>query len=75
VAIARAILGNPAVVFADEPTGDLDSRTGAGIVDVLLGLNEGGTTVVVITHDREVAGRFGREISILDGRIPEERSA
>jgi len=75
VAIARAILGNPAVVFADEPTGNLDSRTGAGIIDVLLGLNEGGTTVVVITHDREVAGRFGREISILDGRIAEERSA
>jgi len=75
VAIARAILGNPAVVFADEPTGNLDSKTGAGIIDVLLGLNEAGTTVVVITHDREVAGRFGREISILDGRIAGERSA
>jgi putative ABC transport system ATP-binding protein len=73
VAIARAILGNPAVVFADEPTGNLDSKTGAGIVDVLLGLNGAGTTVVVITHDREVAGRFGREVSILDGRIAAER--
>ena len=74
VAIARAILGNPAAVFADEPTGNLDSKTGAGIIDVLLGLNEAGTTVVVITHDREVASRFGREISILDGRIAAERS-
>lgn len=73
VAIARAILGNPAVVFADEPTGNLDSKTGAGIVDVLLDLNGAGTTVVVITHDREVAGRFGREVSILDGRIAAER--
>ena len=73
VAIARAILGNPAVVFADEPTGNLDSKTGAGIVDVLLDLNAAGTTVVVITHDREVAGRFGREVSILDGRIAAER--
>ena len=75
VAIARAILGNPAVVFADEPTGNLDSKTGAGIVDVLLDLNAAGTTVVVITHDREVAGRFGREVSILDGRIAEERAS
>jgi putative ABC transport system ATP-binding protein len=75
VAIARAILGNPAVVFADEPTGNLDSKTGAGIVDVLLDLNGAGTTVVVITHDREVAGRFGREVSILDGRIAEERAS
>ena len=73
VAIARAILGNPAGVFADEPTGNLDSKTGAGIVDVLLDLNGAGTTVVVITHDREVAGRFGREVSILDGRIAAER--
>ncbi len=75
VAIARAIVGNPSVVFADEPTGNLDSKTGAGIVDVLLGLNAAGTTVVVITHDREVAARFSREISIRDGRIAGESSS
>ena len=69
VAIARAIVGDPAVVFADEPTGNLDTKTGSGIVDVLLELNAAGTTVVVITHDREVAGRFGRLVSIRDGRI------
>ena len=75
VAIARAIVGNPSVVFADEPTGNLDSKTGAGIVDVLLSLNAAGTTVVVITHDREVAARFSREISIRDGRIVGETSS
>ena len=75
VAIARAIVGNPSVVFADEPTGNLDSKTGAGIVDVLLGLNAAGTTVVVITHDREVAARFSREVSIKDGRIAGESSS
>jgi putative ABC transport system ATP-binding protein len=75
VAIARAIVGNPSVVFADEPTGNLDSKTGAGIVDVLLGLNAAGTTVVVITHDREVASRFSRRISIRDGRIVGESYA
>ncbi len=69
VAIARAIVGHPAVVFADEPTGNLDTKTGAGIIDVLLQLNAAGTTVVVITHDREVAGRFDRLVTIRDGRI------
>jgi putative ABC transport system ATP-binding protein len=75
VAIARAIVGNPAVVFADEPTGNLDSKTGAGIIDVLLELNAAGTTVVVITHDREVATRFDRLVAIRDGRIAAEEAA
>jgi putative ABC transport system ATP-binding protein len=75
VAIARAIVGNPAVVFADEPTGNLDSKTGAGIIDVLLELNAAGTTVVVITHDREVATRFDRLVAIRDGRIAAEGPA
>jgi putative ABC transport system ATP-binding protein len=72
VAIARAVIGNPAVLFADEPTGNLDSKTGAGIVDLLLELNDAGTTVVVITHDHEVADRFARKVSILDGRFAAE---
>ena len=62
-------MSRPRCVLADEPTGNLDTKTGSGIVDVLLDLNAAGTTVVVITHDREVAGRFGRLIAIRDGRI------
>ena len=69
VAIARALIGSPSIVLADEPTGNLDSKTGAAIVDLLLSLNADGTTIVVITHDRELAQRFPRQVSILDGRI------
>ncbi len=69
VAIARALVGSPSIVLADEPTGNLDSKTGVVIVDLLLSLNAEGTTIVVITHDRELAQRFPRQVSILDGRI------
>ena len=69
VAIARAVLGEPSVILADEPTGNLDSRSGAGVVDVLRGLNAGGTTVVVITHDREVAAHLPRVVGIRDGEV------
>jgi putative ABC transport system ATP-binding protein len=69
VAIARAVLGEPSVVLADEPTGNLDSRSGAGVVDVLRELNAGGTTVVVITHDREVAAHLPRVVGIRDGEV------
>ncbi|HXA29767.1 MAG TPA: ABC transporter ATP-binding protein [Candidatus Angelobacter sp.] len=69
VAIARAVVGEPDVVFADEPTGNLDSTTGTEIVDLLLGLNASGTTVVVITHDGEVAARMQRRVELRDGRI------
>jgi putative ABC transport system ATP-binding protein len=72
VAIARALVGDPSVVFADEPTGNLDSKTSDGIVNLLLDLNAGGSTIVVITHDRSVAERFPRRIEILDGRLSEE---
>jgi len=68
-AIARAIAGRPAVVFADEPTGNLDSQTGGEIVDLLRELNAGGSTLVVITHDAEVARSFPRQVRMRDGEI------
>jgi putative ABC transport system ATP-binding protein len=69
VAIARAIVGQPSVVLADEPTGSLDSATGAGILQLLTRVNQGGTAIVVVTHERAVAERMDRRIEILDGRV------
>jgi putative ABC transport system ATP-binding protein len=68
-AIARAIAGRPDVVFADEPTGNLDSRSGAEIVDLLRELNADGSTLIVITHDLEVARSFPRQIHVRDGEV------
>jgi putative ABC transport system ATP-binding protein len=69
VAIARALAGRPAIVLADEPTGNIDSVAGAAILELLQQLNAGGATIVVITHDRELASRLGRQVRMLDGEI------
>lgn len=69
VAIARAVVGEPTLILADEPTGALDTASGLGVMQILREFNNGGTTVVVITHDQELAEQMPRRVSIRDGKI------
>jgi putative ABC transport system ATP-binding protein len=72
VAVARAVVGEPALLLADEPTGNLDSHSGEEVIALLWDLNRTGTTIVVITHDRDVAGRFARQVSLRDGKVVDD---
>lgn len=69
VAIARALINNPDILLCDEPTGNLDSKTGAGIMDLMTDLNRNGTTIIMVTHDPHIAEYSKRTIQIADGRI------
>ena len=69
VAVARAIVGDPAIVLADEPTGNLDSRTSDETVELFRRLHDEGSTIIVITHDRELAASFPRRVTLSDGRV------
>ncbi len=69
VAIARALINNPPLLLADEPTGNLDSRSGEEILNILTGLNQQGVTIVIVTHDKDVAARCKRTINLRDGQI------
>lgn len=69
MAIARAIVGNPAIILADEPTGALDTKTGAEILDILEGLHNEGKTIILITHDQAIGARAERVIRVKDGTI------
>ena len=68
-AIARALIMNPAMVFADEPTGNLDTKTGAQIMELFKELNKAGHTIILVTHDKDIAAQTKRQIEIRDGRI------
>jgi putative ABC transport system ATP-binding protein len=72
VAIARALVNNPSIILADEPTGNLDSATGEEIMQIFKDLHEAGNTVVIITHEKDIAERAKRIVHIRDGNIAED---
>jgi len=72
-ALARAVVREPTLLLADEPTGALDSHSGEGVMRILLDLHKTGTTIVVITHERMVAAHLPRQVSMLDGRVVDDR--
>ena len=74
-AIARAVVGEPSLLLADEPTGALDSHAGEGLMRLLTELHASGTTIVVITHERQVAAYLPRQVSMLDGHVVGDRTA
>jgi putative ABC transport system ATP-binding protein len=74
-AIARSVVGRPALVLADEPTGNLDSASGAEIIELLRDLNRDGTTIAVVTHNHELAAAMDRRIELKDGRIEKDTDA
>jgi putative ABC transport system ATP-binding protein len=75
VAIARALVGEPSIVLADEPTGNLDSRSSDAILELLHELNAEGASILVITHDRDIAAGLPRQVAVRDGRIEHDRAA
>jgi putative ABC transport system ATP-binding protein len=73
VAIARAIVGRPTIILADEPTGSLDTETGNGILELLVGLNRDGATIIVVTHNPDIAATIPRTIHLRDGAVEHDR--
>jgi putative ABC transport system ATP-binding protein len=74
VAVARALAGSPAVLLADEPTGNLDSKNGEAVMDLLRQLHASGATICMVTHDEKYAGHAERTVHLFDGRIVEDKA-
>jgi putative ABC transport system ATP-binding protein len=75
VAVARALAGNPAVLLADEPTGNLDSKNGDAVMDLLQSLHHSGSTIIMVTHDARFARHADRTVHLFDGQVVEESAA